>query len=174
MEAFSMEIKQINQLMVSMGRYGITKLLLKKEGFEIELERGLSRAEISADIYGEESGENPLHSDFARRRAHALASHEPPAKPESAPEATKQPDESSLFVDAPMVGTIYLSPSPGEPAFVKVGDTVSEETVVCLVEAMKVMNEVKAGVRGVVSEVLVENAHPVEYGTRLFRIVSEK
>lgn len=169
-----MEIKQINQLMVSMGRYGITKLLLKKEGFEIELERGFPRTELSADVYGDESGENPLHGDFARRRAHALAPHESVAKAESPSEEPKRVDESAQYVDAPMVGTIYLSPSPGEPTFVKVGDTVSEETVVCLVEAMKVMNEVKAGVRGVVAEVLVENAHPVEFGTRLFRIVSEK
>lgn len=169
-----MEIKQINQLMVSMGRYGITKLLLKKEGFEIELERGFPRTEVSSDVYGEEAGENPLHGDFARRRAHALASHEPVARSESPSEAPKQADENALYVEAPMVGTIYLSPSPGDPPFVKVGDTVSEETVVCLVEAMKVMNEVKAGVRGVVAEVLVENAHPVEFGTRLFRITPEK
>jgi acetyl-CoA carboxylase biotin carboxyl carrier protein len=169
-----MEIKQINQLMVSMGRYGITKLLLKKEGFEIQLEKGYPRVELPSDVYGEEAGENPLHGDFARRRAHALAPHEPAAKAESSAEVRKQADETSLYVDAPMVGTVYLAPSPGDPPFVKVGDTVSEESVVCLVEAMKVMNEVKAGVRGVVAEVFVDNAHPVEFGSRLFRIVPEK
>lgn len=169
-----MEIKQINQLMVSMGRYGISKLVLKKEGFEIELERGHPRVDVPTDVYGEESGENPLHGDFARRRAHALSSHELSTRVEAPTEMPKQIDETSLYVDAPMVGTIYLAPSPGEPHFVKVGDKVSEESVVCLVEAMKVMNEVKAGVRGVVSEVLVENAHPVEFGSRLFRIVPEK
>ena len=169
-----MEIKQINQLMVSMGRYGITKLVLKKEGFEIELERGHPRMDIPFDVLGEEGGENPLHGDFARRRAHGLAQHEPVAKDEAPSEETKPVDEMSLYVDSPMVGTIYLAASPGEPPLVKVGDTISEETVVCLVEAMKVMNEVKAGVRGVVAEVLVENAHPAEFGTRLFRVAPEK
>ena len=174
MEAKNVEIKQINQLMVSMGRYGISKLVLKKEGFEIELQRGYSRVEAPTDVYGDESGENPLHGDFARRRAHALASHEVPSKAEVPSEMPKPVDETSLYVDAPMVGTIYLAPSPEEPHFVKVGDTVTEGSVVCLVEAMKVMNEVKAGVRGVVAEVLVENAHPVEFGSKLFRIVPEK
>jgi len=163
-----MEIKQINQLMVSMGRYGITRLALKKEGFEIELERGRHPTSLPLDVLGDECGENPLHGDFARRRAHALAQHEP------APEEPAKVDEASLYVDSPMVGTIYLTPSPKEPFFVKVGDSVTEETVVCLVEAMKVMNEVKAGVRGVVAEVLIENAHPVEFGTKLFRITPEK
>ena len=169
-----MEIKQINQLMVSMGRYGISKLVLKKEGFEIELVRGHPRADIPLDILGEECGENPLHGDFARRRAHALASHELSAKTENTSETQKSANDESLYVESPMVGTIYLSPSQKEPTFVKVGDLVSEETVVCLVEAMKVMNEVRAGVRGVVAEALVDNAHPVEFGTKLFRITPEK
>jgi acetyl-CoA carboxylase biotin carboxyl carrier protein len=69
-----------------------------------------------------------------------------------------------------MVGTFYSSPSPDQPVFVKVGDRVSENTVVCIIEAMKVMNEVKAGVSGVVAEVLVSNAEAVEFGSKLFRI----
>ena len=166
-----MEIKQINQLMVSMGRYGISKLVLKKEGFEIELVRGHPRTDVPMEVLGDECGENPLHGDFARRRAHALASHE---SSEAAAEAPKTANEEGLTVDSPMVGTVYLSPSPKEPPCVKAGDLVCEETVVCLVEAMKVMNEVRAGVRGTVAEALVENAHPVEFGTKLFRITPEK
>ena len=70
-----------------------------------------------------------------------------------------------------MVGTFYAASSPEDPPFAKVGDVVDENTVICIVEAMKVMNEVKAGVSGKVAEICVDNAHPVEFGTKLFRIV---
>jgi acetyl-CoA carboxylase biotin carboxyl carrier protein len=69
-----------------------------------------------------------------------------------------------------MVGTFYRSASPGDPTFVKIGDAVSENSVVCIIEAMKVMNEVKAQKSGKIVEILVENMQPVEFGTKLFRI----
>ncbi len=73
-------------------------------------------------------------------------------------------------INAPMVGTFYTSPSPDSPPHIDVGDTVTPDTVVCIIEAMKVMNEIKAGVAGEVLEVLVDNGSPVEYGIPLFRI----
>ena len=69
-----------------------------------------------------------------------------------------------------MVGTFYSSPSPEAPPFVKVGDMVNEDTVVCIIEAMKVLNEVKAGKKGKVKSSLIENAQPVEFGTKLFAL----
>jgi acetyl-CoA carboxylase biotin carboxyl carrier protein len=69
-----------------------------------------------------------------------------------------------------MVGTFYSSAAPDQPPFVKVGDRVDEHTVVCIIEAMKVMNEVKAGVSGIVAEIVADNSQPVEFGTRLLRI----
>jgi acetyl-CoA carboxylase biotin carboxyl carrier protein len=69
-----------------------------------------------------------------------------------------------------MVGTFYSAPSPDEPPFVKVGDFVEEGKVVCIIEAMKVMNEIKAEAKGVITQVLVENAKPVEFGQPLFKI----
>ena len=71
---------------------------------------------------------------------------------------------------SPMVGTFYSSPSPDDPPFVNVGDEVKKDTVVCIIEAMKVMNEVKAGKSGKIKKVFVDNAHPVEFGTQLFLI----
>jgi acetyl-CoA carboxylase biotin carboxyl carrier protein len=169
-----MEVKQINQLMVAMGRCGIKKLALKKEGFEIQLEREDRFSGRPIEMFPEEGEENPLHGDFAKRRAQGLVSQEtfPKTEVPAVAETASREEEGSVFIDAPMVGTIYLASSPNDPMFVKKGDTIDENTVVCLVEAMKVMNEVKAGVKGVIAEVLVENAHPVEYGTRLFRVVS--
>ena len=76
-------------------------------------------------------------------------------------------------VKAPLVGTFYRSSSPDSDPFVKVGDRVGKDSVVCIIEAMKVMNEVKAGVEGVVRQVLAENGSVVEYGQELFRVAEE-
>jgi acetyl-CoA carboxylase biotin carboxyl carrier protein len=79
-------------------------------------------------------------------------------------------DAAGIYVTSPMVGTFYSAPSPDDAPFVKVGDKIEKYTVVCVIEAMKVMNEVKAGVSGTIVEVLAENGHPVEFGTKLFKI----
>ncbi len=92
-----------------------------------------------------------------------------PAPAASAP-ATPAAADSRLTVASPMVGTFYSASSPEKPAFVKVGDSVGPDTVVCLIEAMKVFNEIKAECAGVVDEILVGNGKPVEFGQALFRI----
>ena len=72
-----------------------------------------------------------------------------------------------------MVGTFYSTPSPEDPAFVKVGDKVNPDSIVCIIEAMKVMNEVKAGISGTVSAILVDNGQPIEFGSQLFRVTPD-
>ncbi len=86
--------------------------------------------------------------------------------PSSAPVA----DEGITLIKSPMVGTFYSSPSPSSPAYVEIGSKVTEKTVVCIVEAMKLMNEIESDVRGEVVEILAENGHLVEYGQPLFRV----
>lgn len=86
-----------------------------------------------------------------------------------ATEAAK-PVEEGTFIKSPTVGTFYLASGPDVPAFVKVGDAVKPDTTVCMVEAMKVFNEIPAGLAGTILEVLVENAAPVEFGQPLFRV----
>jgi len=89
----------------------------------------------------------------------------------AAPEADEHPPaEELLEIKSPMVGTFYSSPGPESGPYASVGTPVDEETVVCIVEAMKVMNEVKAECTGTIAEVCVQNAHPVEYGQVLFRV----
>ena len=78
--------------------------------------------------------------------------------------------EGLLTIAAPMVGTFYRAPGPGEPPFVDVGSTVEPTTVVCIIEVMKMMNSVPAGIAGTVVELCCENAQPVEYGQPLFRV----
>ena len=69
-----------------------------------------------------------------------------------------------------MVGTFYAAPSPESPSFAKIGDAVKEDSVVCIIEAMKIMNEIQAEVSGTIAEILVENGQPVEFGQKLFRL----
>ena len=75
-----------------------------------------------------------------------------------------------VTIEAPMLGTFYRSPAPGEGPFVEVGSTVEPDTIVCIIEVMKMMNSVHAGVAGTITEICVENGEPVEYGARLFRV----
>ena len=94
-----------------------------------------------------------------------------PAVPAPAPAPpAPEPVAEGLEVKSPMIGTLYRRPSPDSDPFVEVGTAVEPDTVVCIIEAMKVMNEIKAEVKGVIAEVLVEDGKPVEYGQALFRI----
>ena len=87
-----------------------------------------------------------------------------------APPPAAAPDESAVYVKSPIVGTFYESPSPGSAAFVKAGDRVSVGQVLCIIESMKLMNEIESDVAGTVMARLVENGRPVEYGESLFAI----
>jgi len=144
-----------------MGRKGIKRLVIKDADCELQLERedtiapgGISRATQEEDV---KHPKKVRHHDIPASLNTPVEHHEPK-------------EVEGRHITSPMVGTFYGSPSPDDPSFVKVGDTVTEDTVVCIVEAMKVMNEVKAGLSGTVTEVLVESGHPVEFGSKLFRI----
>ena len=95
---------------------------------------------------------------------------QPPQAPIPAPEAAapEEPEDAGIVIKSPIVGTFYRAPAPEKPVFVATGDRINPETVVCIIEAMKVMNEIKAETNGVLREVLVENGQPVEFGQPLF------
>lgn len=178
-----MDLKQIKELMAAMGRAGMKKLSIKeKSGFEIELE---SHEEIT---HPPAMPPTPFHPSYSHAYHHPVPHHHLPGFAEGQhPKFSTMPQEKAegsstketgekaaagQFITSPMVGTYYSAPSPDDPIFVKVGDSVREDTIVCIIEAMKVMNEVKAGASGVIAEICVDNAHPVEFGTKLFRIES--
>lgn len=179
-----MELKQIKELMAAMGRTGTKKIMLKKEGFELHLERGDSGMSAHAheaipDFHDEVSYKTELanRTNIALSRGReltaALNGTAMASNANNAPAASgleKNTENTHLYVTSPMVGTFYSSPSPEDPPFVKVGDKIDQKTIVCIIEAMKVMNEVKAGFSGTIIEVLVESGHPVEFGTKLFKI----
>jgi acetyl-CoA carboxylase biotin carboxyl carrier protein len=165
--------------MAAMGRTGIKRLVYKKDDFELQLEREDNGAFKGID-HGLDLGEEVPLQEVAQRRANIALSRAREASSTlsgaaaaPAPTASEGGKEEvpSLHVTSPMVGTFYSSPSPDDPPFVKVGDKIEKNTVVCIIEAMKVMNEVKAGVSGTVAEVLIESGHPVEFGTKLFRVI---
>ncbi len=153
-----------------MGRTGTKKLRLKQDNFELDLEREESGAwrgvGDSSFNYTEDNLRHPhgdMKADLALSRGGEMLSR--------VISDTPKEDVTSTFITSPMVGTFYLSPSPEDPTFVKVGDKVDKNFVVCIIEAMKVMNEIKAGLAGTVVEILVDSGQPVEFGTKLFRVV---
>jgi acetyl-CoA carboxylase biotin carboxyl carrier protein len=153
------ELKQIKELMAAMERAGIKKISLKEtSGFELLMER--------------EDASPPPSASYPAvvHREHVVHAHPPIPRQEVFGEE-KQEEKPGKYVTSPMVGTLYAAPSPDDPPFVKVGDKIDEQTVVCIIEAMKLMNEVKAGISGTVAEILVDNARPVEFGTKILRIV---
>jgi acetyl-CoA carboxylase biotin carboxyl carrier protein len=93
---------------------------------------------------------------------------EPPPAAASVP--TPEPQADGLTIAAPTIGTFYRAPGPGEAPFVEIGTRVEPETIVCIIEVMKMMNSIPAGVAGTIVEIHVENAQPIEYGAPLFRV----
>lgn len=150
-----MDYQQIKELIKQLEESKLNKLVIKKGDFELHLEKEQVNAPSPRCRTVPAETESAFQSEVTlkgERGGHART------------------DAPGNYVSSPMVGTYYGSPAPDQPPFVKVGDRVDENTVVCIVEAMKVMNEVKAGISGVVAEILADNAHPVEFGTRLLRI----
>jgi len=162
-----MELKYIKELMAAMGRTGTTKLSLKEKGIELTLERvsqvSIRNSDINFDMLDEHRSLTRLDQSFSKG-AELPSTHVAPIEPSKA--------EIGVFVTSPMVGTFYPSPAPGEPLFIKIGDRVEKNTVVGIIEAMKVMNEIKSGVSGVIAEVYVSEGDPVEFGAKLFRVTA--
>lgn len=144
-----------------MRKNDLSVFKMESEGFKITLKKGNDFQPV-------------IH---APHPAHAVAPIAAPAPAPAAPAAapapgTPPPAASGNLKDiaSPMVGTFYGSPSPEAQPFVKVGQDVDEHTVVCIIEAMKVMNEIKADARGTIAEIVAENGKPVQFGQALFRI----
>lgn len=159
------------------------RLTIKKEGYELQLERGGGFVEsgmesIDDSLWKQEHALQRASLALSRGREMPVSMSSPiggvhaesrEGSPSKEGGAAKE-EQGKIFVTSPMVGTFYNSPSPDDAPFIKVGDKIEKQTVVCIIEAMKVMNEVKAGVSGTVTEVLIESGQPVEFGTKLFRV----
>lgn len=153
-----MDIKDIKAIIDLMKKNSITEFELERQDSKIRLKRGLNGG--GSAIQPEDS--LPV---LPVPMTTAVAAPVPVAVSASAPAATGEVD-----IKSPMIGTFYRAPSPEAGNYIEVGASVTPETVVCIIEAMKVMNEIKAEVKGVVTQVLVENAKPVEFGQPLFKV----
>lgn len=155
-----MDLKDIKAIIDLMRKNSISEFELEREGFKIRLKRGA--AGVGAAVYEEPVLTLPAVGLPASLPAGVpAAAHPPIASPAAPPE---------LEIKSPMIGTFYRAPSPDAGAYVEVGAEVGPDTVVCIIEAMKVMNEIKAEVKGVITRVLVENTKPVEFGQPLFKV----
>ena len=144
-----MDLKDIKALIDLMKKNDLSVFEMEKNGFRIKLQKGL--------------GDQPLVMSTA---APAVANG--PAATAAAPGSTES--ASTKDIVSPMVGTFFRAASPDAAPFVDVGTKVNEDTVVCIIEAMKVMNEIKAETSGVIAEIVAENTKPVQFGQVLFRV----
>jgi len=152
------DLKDIKAIIDLMKKNSISEFELERQDFKIRLKRGLNGGPVPVQ-YEDASG-----AAVAPPAVGVLSTVAPAALP--APPGT--PGE--LEIKSPMIGTFYRAPSPESASYVEIGSEVGPETVVCIIEAMKVMNEIKAEVKGVVTQILFENAKPVEFGQPLFKI----
>ena len=159
-----MEFKDIKKIVELVDEHGLSQFTLKQDETKLELKKG-SDIDIQA-----------VQQLLASAPAPAAAPAPAPAAAAAAPAAGAAPaDEGGLLagteeVTSPMVGTFYTCPSPDSDAFVKVGDKISADTTVCIIEAMKVMNEIKSEISGEIVEILVGDGTAVQFGEPLFRV----
>lgn len=147
-----------------MKRSELTEFAVEEEGFKLKIRRGLGELPVVTNTRQMGHAAAPLID-----ANQALASVSAPVTTATTPEAQKE--EAGIgYIKSPMVGTFYRAPSPESKPFSDVGTKVVENTPVCIIEAMKIMNEIQAETKGTIVEVLVENGQPVEYGQRLFKV----
>ena len=145
-----MKIDEIKAIAEIVAANDLTELKLEQDGFTLEIKRGGTATVVAAAPVAVAAAPAPAAAPVAAAAAPAAVSRE--------------------TIDSPLVGTVYRAPSPEAAPFVKVGDKVTPDTVVCIVEAMKVMNEIKAEKSGVIRDILVDNGSAVEFGQPLFVI----
>lgn len=145
----------------------LVRLMVENDLSELDLNDQQETVTIKRNLTGTvPAGAQPIHyvpAPQAPARSAAEAGSSEPA-------AGTADDAGLVAISSPMVGTFYTSPNPDSPAFVSVGTSVGPDTTVCLIEAMKVFNEIKAEVSGTIERVLVESGKPVEYGQRMFLV----
>ena len=164
--------EQIKELIEMVGRERLNGLEIERSGFRLKID-GQSVTQVMASSTPVATAEVVAQPEVSAGPSVAASSVAPGAAEEPQDSGSELPEDASL-VTSPIVGTFYASPDPDSPAYAKVGDHVSADKTVCIVEAMKVFNQIQAEVAGKVVAVLVENGEPVEFGQPLFKIDTSK
>jgi len=153
------DLKDIKAIIDLMKKNSISEFELERQEFKIKLKRGsvgASGEDIPTQVYMPPVAALPAPSMVTAPMVHAAV---------AVPTASSETE-----IKSPMIGTFYRSPSPEAGSYVEIGTEVGPDAVVCIIEAMKVMNEIKAEVKGVITQILVENAKPVEFGQPMFKV----
>jgi len=153
-------VKEIKQLIKLMVDNGLTELDIESGTMKVALKRGPGGEPVVAYPAQQEQADRP------KAQAGGLPDRQAGGKPKG----NSKPTEALLEIKSPMVGTFYTAASPDSEPYVQAGDHIAGDSVVCIIEAMKVMNEIKAECSGTIAEVCVNNAQPVEFGQVLFRV----
>ncbi|MCW1883866.1 acetyl-CoA carboxylase biotin carboxyl carrier protein [Luteolibacter flavescens] len=156
-----MDLKEIRKIVELMNEHGLTLFDMSKEGFHLKLRKGQDLESLRG-LLGSLPAAAPAY-------APAPVAAAPVAGPAAATPAAA-PSADGEAITSPMVGTFYRKPGPDSPNFTNVGDVISEGQTLCIIEAMKVMNEIKAEKSGTITAILVDDATPVQFGDALFRI----
>ena len=150
-----MNIKEIKELLDLMQEHHIASLEFEKGDVKLKLCKNIAPA---------------LASEAPRMMALPLASGLAPQVSSTLPAAAPMEDANIIVVRSPMVGTYYASPAPDQPSYIKIGQTLKEGDVLCIIEAMKLMNEIKAEISGTIIEILLENGQPIEYDQPILKL----
>ncbi|NJN23806.1 MAG: acetyl-CoA carboxylase biotin carboxyl carrier protein [Acaryochloridaceae cyanobacterium RL_2_7] len=156
------DLSQLRELLTILNSTDIEELNLKSDDFELNVRKGNSPQIVTAaaphqvlEVVPTAAASTPVISEAANAPAPAV-------------------DKDWVEVTSPMVGTFYRAPAPDEPAFIEVGDKIRNGQTLCIIEAMKLMNEIEAELNGEVMEILVENAQPIAFGDPLMRVKPSK
>ncbi len=164
----SVNMDELRELIALIQENGFAEFELEREGFRIHVRRDLASPEVSTDSSSAQSADaSPPPPAKAAGSAKAAAT---PDHPGARARTAASEDQDLHMIPSPIVGTFYRSASPNSDPFVKIGSYVESDSVVCIIEAMKLMNEIQAETRGEVVKIYVENGQPVEYGQPLFGI----
>lgn len=159
-----MDVKDLKKLLDAVAEADITELTLETGDYKLTVKRGAETVQVVSQTPQQMSASQP-----ATPAAQLPAASAPETSVVPQTEAA-EPQSQLLEITAPIVGTFYAAPAPDSPDYVQVGDRVNAGQVLCIIEAMKLMNEIEADAAGVIKEILVKNEEPVEYGQVLFRI----
>ncbi len=166
------KIQEIREIIKLVDSSSIDEFVYEADGAKVKLKK--NGVVVTETVAPKKEVAAPVVQQSAPAAAPVAPATPAPAKAEEAPAAAPVNNDPSLHkIVSPMVGTFYQSPNPDSPAYVKVGDKVGNETIVCIVEAMKLFNEIEAEVQGEIVEVLVKDGELVEYGQPLFLVKAE-